>query len=511
MSQNDNVIPSKTNKNSQFNRVDNNLAMKSNTSSIYISETNSSENYSNTKNSRLYVFSDIFAILLGFSISLVSAITINWLFPFVQSSTDLVSQLINIGQISSSLIVASGVIFWLANSGHYRLRMPFWMETKKIVSTLAFALLADGFLQFASDLNGSRLMVIPAWIISAFTMIALRSVVRKISAKRDSFQIPTLIIGTGIIAQQARSAIESAPEMGYKIVAQIKNLPEVFLQSGSSWVRLCQKYGVQNIVIALDAQELAGAEKIIAKLTRESIEFSVVNPFHNLPVTGMVPQYFLNHNTALFRYNSALKQNIPMFAKRTLDVMVSGSALIMLSPVMLVLAGLVKLDGGAAFFGHKRLGRNGKIFPCLKFRSMVMGGDVILKKHLAENPEAAAEWKATQKLQNDPRVTKLGKFLRASSLDELPQLINVLRGDMSLVGPRPIVKDEIAHYNHNIDYYYRVRPGVTGLWQVSGRNDVSYEQRVQMDSWYVRNWSLWHDIAIILKTVPAVFKRSGAY
>lgn len=163
------------------------------------------------------------------------------------------------------------------------------------------------------------------------------------------------------------------------------------------------------------------------------------------------------------------------------------------------------------FFGHNRLGRNGKIFPCLKFRSMVMGGDKILQEYLENNPEAAEEWKATQKLVNDPRVTRIGKFLRSTSIDELPQLINVLRGDMSLVGPRPIVRDEIAHYSHDIDYYYRVRPGVTGLWQVSGRSDTTYAQRVQLDSWYVRNWSFWHDIVIILKTFPAVLKGSGAY
>jgi undecaprenyl-phosphate galactose phosphotransferase len=142
---------------------------------------------------------------------------------------------------------------------------------------------------------------------------------------------------------------------------------------------------------------------------------------------------------------------------------------------------------------------------------MVMGGDKILKAHLENNPEAAAEWKATQKLVNDPRVTRIGKFLRSTSIDELPQLINVLRGDMSLVGPRPIVRDEVSHYSNDIDYYYRVRPGVTGLWQVSGRSDTTYAERVQLDSWYVRNWSLWHDIAIMLKTFPAVFKRSGAY
>jgi undecaprenyl-phosphate galactose phosphotransferase len=283
------------------------------------------------------------------------------------------------------------------------------------------------------------------------------------------------------------------------------------LQVGSSWKKLCEKFGAQHVIIALDGKDLQETDKIMEKLAREPVSFSVAPPLQNLPVNGMVPHYFLNHNSILITHSRCIEQRLPQIIKRAIDVTVSAGALIVLSPVMLILAGLVKMDGGTALFGHNRLGLRGKTFPCMKFRTMVMGGDAILKQHLKENPEAAKEWQETQKLQNDPRVTRLGKFLRSTSLDELPQLINVLRGDMSLVGPRPIVRDEISHYKHDIAHYYRVRPGVTGLWQVSGRNDVSYAQRVQMDSWYVKNWSLWHDIAIICKTFPAVFKRSGAY
>jgi lipopolysaccharide/colanic/teichoic acid biosynthesis glycosyltransferase len=151
------------------------------------------------------------------------------------------------------------------------------------------------------------------------------------------------------------------------------------------------------------------------------------------------------------------------------------------------------------------------VFKCLKFRSMIHNSQAVLERHLAESEQARAEWAADHKLKNDPRVTRFGAFLRSSSLDELPQLINVLKGEMSLVGPRPIVQGEVPKYDRDIAHYYRVSPGITGLWQVSGRNDVTYDQRVQMDSWYVRNWSLWHDIAIMCKTIPALLKRSGAY
>ncbi len=203
--------------------------------------------------------------------------------------------------------------------------------------------------------------------------------------------------------------------------------------------------------------------------------------------------------------------NVQRMAKRTMDITVSLAALIILSPLILVLAFLIRRDGGPALFGHTRIGKNSTSFKCLKFRSMIRNSQEVLEHHLAENPEARAEWTADHKLKNDPRITRLGAFLRRSSLDELPQLINVLKGDMSLVGPRPIVWNEVSKYDQHIADYYQVRPGITGLWQISGRNDVSYTKRVELDSHYIRNWSLWHDIAIMIKTVPALLNRSGAY
>jgi lipopolysaccharide/colanic/teichoic acid biosynthesis glycosyltransferase len=171
----------------------------------------------------------------------------------------------------------------------------------------------------------------------------------------------------------------------------------------------------------------------------------------------------------------------------------------------------IKIDGGPILYAHKRIGLGGRTFRCLKFRSMVVNSNEKLRRYLEANPDANAEWKLKCKLRRDPRVTHVGRFLRRYSFDELPQLLNVLRGDMSLVGPRPIAIAEASRYDNDIAYYYRVRPGITGVWQVSGRNKVSYAKRVQMDVWYVRNWSLWHDVAILCKTLPVLLKPSGAY
>ncbi|HKA39286.1 MAG TPA: sugar transferase, partial [Burkholderiales bacterium] len=171
----------------------------------------------------------------------------------------------------------------------------------------------------------------------------------------------------------------------------------------------------------------------------------------------------------------------------------------------------IRQTGGAAIFRHMRVGRYGRMFGCLKFRTMVLDAEGVLRGHLDADPGARAEWERDFKLKDDPRITPIGAFLRKTSLDELPQLWNVLKGEMSLVGPRPIIEEELERYGDQVGYYLETRPGVTGLWQISGRNDTGYEDRVALDSWYVRNWSLWYDLVILVKTINVVLRRKGAY
>ncbi|WP_284312909.1 sugar transferase [Labrys miyagiensis] len=210
--------------------------------------------------------------------------------------------------------------------------------------------------------------------------------------------------------------------------------------------------------------------------------------------------------------NRTLPRKVAQLSKRGFDVAVSSAALIFLLPLIAAMAGaLLILQGRPLFIRHNRVGLGGKSFPCLKFRSMVVNADLTLRAHLRDNEAARQEWEETHKLKNDPRITPIGRFLRKSSVDELPQLINIILGDMSLVGPRPIVRDEIVRYGLHIEDYKRVRPGLTGLWQISGRNDTSYHDRVALDVRYVREWSFWRDLSIIAKTVPAVLKSSGSY
>jgi Undecaprenyl-phosphate galactose phosphotransferase WbaP len=201
---------------------------------------------------------------------------------------------------------------------------------------------------------------------------------------------------------------------------------------------------------------------------------------------------------------------ISQCAKLAIDITVASIALLLLVPLLLMVAVAVALDGGPVVFAHERVGLNGRKFKCLKFRSMVTDADKVLRDLLSTDPAVAAEWSATQKLSSDPRVTRVGRLLRATSLDELPQLINVLRCEMSLVGPRPITAKELIRYGKYVEYYYRVRPGITGLWQVSGRSNTTFPRRVALDRAYIRDWTLTLDLYILARTIPAVLKRSGA-
>lgn len=197
--------------------------------------------------------------------------------------------------------------------------------------------------------------------------------------------------------------------------------------------------------------------------------------------------------------------------KRALDCLIAVALLIALLPTLAIIAGLIAAEGrGAILFGHRRIGRGGTPFRCLKFRTMFADADARLQALLASDPARAAEWAIHRKLEADPRITPVGRFLRATSLDELPQLINVLRGEMSIVGPRPVTAEELLRYGSSARAYKSVRPGITGPWQVSGRNRIGYADRVRLDARYARDWTLRSDIMLVLRTPSAVLSQRGA-
>ena len=238
---------------------------------------------------------------------------------------------------------------------------------------------------------------------------------------------------------------------------------------------------------------------------------SVIPTLRGMPLDSTDMSFIFSHEVMIFRVQQNLAKLSSRILKRLFDIIGSVAIITVLSPLLLYISRKVKKDGGPAIYGHERIGKNGQVFKCLKFRSMVINSKEVLEDLLANDEAAKNEWNATFKLKNDPRITKIGGFLRRTSLDELPQLFNVLKGEMSLVGPRPIIKAELERYNDEVDYYLLSKPGMTGIWQVSGRSDVDYETRVYLDAWYVKNWSMWNDIAILFKTISVVLKKDGAY
>jgi len=197
--------------------------------------------------------------------------------------------------------------------------------------------------------------------------------------------------------------------------------------------------------------------------------------------------------------------------KRVVDLLGALVLAIVFAPLMLLIVLLMRRSAGSVIYKHRRVGRDGKMFECLKFRTMVHNADEVLNELLEHDPVLRAEWVRDHKLRNDPRVTRIGQFLRRTSLDELPQIWNVVRGEMSLVGPRPVVREELLRYGRNVGAYLAAKPGITGLWQVTGRNDTDYRRRVVLDAYYVANHNLLLDSYILFKTVGVVLKGNGAY
>jgi UDP-galactose-lipid carrier transferase len=398
---------------------------------------------------------------------------------------------------------------------HYVKRMPALRELRELLGVLALgcachiALLA---------LHGHAVDVFPtalAWGCVAVLMPVGRLVVKLVLMKLRLWQRDLYVIGSGRLALDAAAAIRSEPLMGLPLRGFVP-VGESLLPQDAPVAPLrpldASSLAGSVIMIAIDPEHAALRNTWLRALGAVSASsVVVVADVPGVPLHGIETTYVKSHELLLLRVRNNLSRWHVRVFKRCLDLAGALAISLMLSPLLLFIAWQVRKDGGNAIYGHPRIGRHARPFNCYKFRSMVVNASAALAELLERDPQARREWEQDFKLKDDPRVTRIGGFLRRTSLDELPQLWNVIRGDMSLVGPRPIVEAELARYADDVSYYLMARPGMTGLWQVSGRNDADYPTRVYLDAWYVRNWSLWYDIAILFKTVRTVCKRDGAY
>ncbi|NYT46307.1 undecaprenyl-phosphate galactose phosphotransferase WbaP [Alcaligenaceae bacterium] len=423
-------------------------------------------------------------------------------------------------RLSAHLMLSMVCVLWFwLRLRHYTYRKPFWFELKEVLRTIIVFAVIDLAIVAFSKLYVSRYLWVFTWS-SALVLIPLGRIVAKtVLARLDLWAKQSVIIGTGPNAKDAYHAITSERSMGFDVQYffgasapqpdRLLNLP-VLTDQNTLW-RTTDPRNTQFFV-AVEYEEERQREYWIKNLaTHHCRAVSVIPTTSGIPLNSTDMSFIFSHEVLILRVNNNLTKRSARILKRSFDI--TGSLLIMLllSPVLLGLALYIRRDGGRAFYGHERVGRNGRKFKCWKYRSMVVNASDILMRLLADDAQARAEWEKDFKLKNDPRITRVGAFIRRTSMDELPQLWNVLKGEMSLVGPRPIVAAELERYADDADYYLMAKPGMTGLWQVSGRNDVDYDKRVYFDAWYVKNWSLWNDIAILFKTVNVVLKRDGAY
>lgn len=385
-------------------------------------------------------------------------------------------------------------------------------------TTLVFVLLGSLLFLMKQAPNYSRLVFLFGWLI-ALVLVPLTRITLRAAFSEDSWWgYPVAVFGSAADAEMVVQGLQKQPELGLRPVAVFQKggrhgdrvLDVPVFGDFSSAPLYGRRLGLKHAIVS--APEVAGAQ-LVQLMESHADLFSHVYLVSGLPgFSSLAIEMRDVCNMVALEVRRGLLMPGCQLAKRLIDQTVCIIIGLLLLPVMLLVAALIRLESkGGALFTQKRIGFGGRQFRMWKFRTMYSNSDEILRRHLAENPAAEREWQANRKLRNDPRVTRLGRLLRKTSLDELPQLWNVFRGQMSIVGPRPIVNDEIAKYGDWFALYCRVVPGLTGLWQVSGRSDTDYGKRIELDSYYVRNWSPWFDIYLLACTVRVVVKGEGAY
>lgn len=425
------------------------------------------------------------------------------------------------GHVSLSFICVAW--FWV-RLRHYTYRKPFWFELKEILRTVVIFSLIDLMVIAFSKWGMSRYVWVLTWGGVLVFLPIIRFGIKGILRKLGWWDKQCVIIGTGENARETFHALRSEKELGFDIQYFVSSLSleetehnplliegiPVLNDEATLWSLTSRRY-TQYIIALDDGDGKTRAHWLKVLALRKCRSVSVVPTTRGLPLNSTDMSFIFRYEILLLRINTNLTKKSARLIKRVFDIVVASLLSIVLLPLFLLLGLWVRADGGPVLYGHIRVGRDGKPFKCFKFRSMVVNSQEVLDVLLQNNPDVRAEWERDFKLKSDPRVTKIGLFLRKSSLDELPQLFNVIKGDMSLVGPRPVIAEEVERYGENKEYYLMAKPGITGLWQVSGRNNVDYETRIYYDAWYVKNWSLWNDIAILCKTVSVVLKKTGAY
>jgi Undecaprenyl-phosphate galactose phosphotransferase WbaP len=407
--------------------------------------------------------------------------------------------------------------------GDYSRRQLFWDGAR--ATTTALLVSGGAYVAAVSLLEPSGVPAsLAVWTGMLFALPTARQGMRLVLGRIGLWHLPTAIIGTSPMAQEVVPVLGKQLALGIKVQWVVPETPEKHLSSafaGLVPISISQEElapalmaaGCRQVILVPDDRASANPNDLIDQLVGADIAVAIVPSLRRLPLYGLSTNYFFGKDLLLLQVRNNLARLPQRIFKRSLDII--GAAILgaLLVPVFMVFAFLIwREDRGPVFFCQTRVGHNGRDFTCWKFRTMVVDAEDQMARWEKENPVLLARYcESNFKLTADPRVTRVGAWMRRNSLDELPQLINVLLGDMSLVGPRPLLRRELPDYGAVISLYERVRPGITGLWQISGRSHTTFAERVSYDEWYIKNWTVWYDLVIMLQTVWVLVQGNGAY
>ena len=418
------------------------------------------------------------------------------------------------------IFVPAIFIIFLSHSHSYRQMQPIVDTMRDIFLAVFYGWIASIILIYflKAGNQASRLFIFLLLCTVLANVCLFRYAVLKIFKIRNIFTEDVIVVGAGLTAEKLLKFWREDLGYRYNIIGFVddhpvsKILPTQFKILGgfSSLKSIVNKTNVNTVIIAAPGIDKLALQNLISNILHVVENISFIPDLIGTPMSSVNLSILFTEKILMLNLQNNLANPYNRFFKRVFDIFFTAIGGTFILPIIFLIIIAVAIDNrGNVIFAHRRVGVGGKHFNCYKFQTMRQNFD--LQKYLEKNPVAKKEWNESFKLTDDPRVTKFGAFLRKYSLDELPQLFNVLKGDMSLVGPRPIVDDEISKYGKFIREYFMVLPGITGMWQVSGRSDTTYEERVQMDTWYVRNWSVWIDLLYLFKTVKAVISAKGAY
>ena len=414
-------------------------------------------------------------------------------------------------------------IFFISYEALYTSNHPFWDETWHLLKSISLAsimVLAIVSLGKMSD-KVSRLVLLGLWLSSLFIFPVFRLWGKKILYKMGIWKERILILGAGNAGRLVVEGLQREKHMGFDVIGFLdddRDKKGSFIYGRKvfgnikHFPKFVKELGINTIIVAMPSLPPERLSALTARIQNYIPNTMIIPDLKGIALLNTDLFHLFREEIFLMNIRNNLKSLPNRFLKMIFDITVSIISIPLLLPLIGIIGLIIRLETpGPSIYAHDRIGRNGKTFKCYKFRTMHRDAEEKLKDILDKNEAIRIEWENTWKLRDDPRITRVGRFLRKTSLDELPQVFNVLKGEMSLVGPRPYLLREKANIEESLKIISSTRPGITGLWQVSGRSDTGYKHRVKLDAWYIMNWSLWLDIAIIFKTIRVVIKMEGAY